>query len=1229
MKKLLIVIFFSAGIQIGIAQQKVTYSDTFDYSTSYCSGDSQFDNWGSFRSSLDTTNDRFMSITIKGTYDMVGKTCTDKYATRQIADALYNGTNTVIACDGLNWQIGNCYDYNCGSYSEAIELTLNQYTCNCGISYSIRPCVSSPNWGGINTEICQWYYQNANQRMIAEVLKIYGTDDIAISSLGELQDCINTQKLKFNVINLGTNSVSNYYIGYSINGTVQTPIYVNTALPSEEMALTLSPNYTFAANSSYSIKVWTYSPNGTSDSYIDNDTIYLNYNHTGSPSLPTAPNILICGKAIVKLSASGNASDSLLWYDVPTAGSIKGLGENFYTPFLTRTDTFYVEANRFKSTEKQFGTTFHNYTMISYDPNEFNGGMFNIEPISLIKVNGFKVQSLFNNPTPHYRVYVIEGGYNGYETDASAWTNIFDADLSTGATINTIPVDIVLEPGKKYGFYITTDPVSGEDIWVNYGNSSYTNADFKLTSDNFIYGLFGANGVYTPWSLDVECLYSTTCPSPSRKPVIVTISPKPSGAELITGSPFNGKYDLGFITSPDIVEVGNTITYEMSEPTNYYNTSYGINWEVTNVSVTNELGSAVSNSLYTFVNPDTGTGANAKFTLTPNSSVLDSNVFVKITYRDLGPFFCDTTITRIIHVASTPKPNFKFPSSICAGEGVLFENISTIHSGYMTYKWFFTANDSSDNKEPVYVFDNYGVYNVKLRATSKPYNIVKDTIIVVTVNEIPKVKFKVLNACEGNGVKFLNQTTVNVGTLNYIWNFGDYSALSTATNPTHPYAIAGGYKVTLEANSGGCIGQLTKNAYQFSKPIAKFTAPTAPVCSNVKAEFINNSSIALGEMGALWQFGDGNLSTDINITHLYASAAIYPVKLKMVSEFGCEDSMTKNVVIKPAPKVDFTPDKLCDLSPTIFKNNSTEFPGVNSAYTWTFDDATIQNTKNATKTWTGIGVKNINLKSVLTNGCSDNISKDVTVLLQAKANFEVRDICSGDFAVFSNKTQFSQGIPKYYWNFGDGSSLEFDYNPKHKYSNTSTNTFPVELVAEIVGGCNDTIKKFITVTEIPNCTFNTKSYFIASGLGYKFSPIISSNATYDWTFGEGGYSNQTSPIYMYLYDGNFKVKLVSTNAGGCKCESTQVLSVFPSSINSAKISGVDIYPNPANTSFNIKVNNQNITTIQLINSLGQIMFNSDFVESTKINTENLASGIYTLQIKNNGVNEIVKIIVTH
>ena len=116
---------------------------------------------------------------------------------------------------------------------------------------------------------------------------------------------------------------------------------------------------------------------------------------------------------------------------------------------------------------------------------------------------------------------------------------------------------------------------------------------------------------------------------------------------------------------------------------------------------------------------------------------------------------------------------------------------------------------------------------------------------------------------------------------------------------------------------------------------------------------------------------------------------------------------------------------------------------------------------------------------------------------------------------------------------------------------------------------------------------------------------------------------------MYLYDGNFKVKLVSTNVGGCKCESTQVLSVFPSSINSAKISGVDIYPNPANTSFNIKVNNQNITTIQLINSLGQIMYNSNFVESTKINTENLASGIYTLQIKNNGVNEIVKIIVTH
>ncbi len=1210
------------------AQQKIVYNDTFDYYTSYCPGDPQYDNWGTFRGSLDTTVDRFMSITMKGTYDMVGKTCADKYAVRQIADALYYGYDATISCNGLDWKVGTgCSNYNCGNSSEYIELTVNQYTCNCGNSYTIRPCYTTANWGGINTETCQEYYQNANQRMIAEVLRIYGNDNIGISKMNTIQDCINTQSLSFNVLNFGTNSVSNYYIGYSINGTNQTPIYVTTALNSEEEVNLLTANYTFSPNAAYDIKVWTYSPNGVADGDVSNDTAYVNYTHTGSPAVPTASNFVNCGNGRVDISASGASADTLLWYSVPTAGSILGKGTNFYTPFLTRTDTFYVEANRFKSTEVQFGTTFHNWSMISYDPNQYNGGMFNIDPNKLIKINGFKVQSLFGNTTPRYRVYVREGGYNGYETNASAWKIIFDADLTNGQTINTIPVEYTLEPGIKYGFYITTDPLSGEDIWVNYGNSSYSNSDITLSSDNFIYGLFGSNGVYTPYSLDVECLYSITCASSSRKPVIVTINPKPSGSILAQGVTYEGQYRLGEITKPDITEVGNTVQYELTPPTGYTNSDYNSTWAINSVTLNHIGGSAVDPTSFSFTNPSGS--QNGVLNIVPDASSLDSTIVVKIQYQDLGPYFCDTTVTRLIIVAPTPKPNFKFPKSVCTGDDVLFENLSTIHSGNMTYKWYFSANDSSDIFEPVSSFPTFGSYNVKLVVTSFPYGIVEDTTIVVNVSDIPNVKFKVLNACEGAAVRFLNQTTVNSGSLSYTWDFGDNSATSSATNPTHIYTVPNGYRVTLSANSGGCIGELTKNAYEFSRPVAKFDAPTTPVCNNLPAVLTNQSTLLQGLMGSLWTLGDGNLSTENNVSHLYMNTGSYNVKLKMVSEFGCEDSIVKTVVIKPSPMLNFTTDKLCNLTTTNFINNSPEYAGVNSAYTWTFDDATTQNTKNAVKNWTNIGEQTVKLKSVLTNGCQAEITKTFNVLLQAKADFTVSDICSNETALFTNKTKVSQGSPVYSWNFGDASPLVSDFNPKHQYTNLATNTFTVELVAKVVGGCNDTIRKLLTVTQIPNCNFNIKPYFLPNNLGFKFEPAITSNSTYFWTFGEGGNSTDISPIYQYLYTGSFNVKLISTNSGGCKCEQIIKLNAIQSSIKDINTANIQVSPNPANTSFKIQLNNQNITIAKMYNALGQLISTNTFTDNTEIDTKELSSGIYTLIILNNNVNVSTKIVVNH
>ena len=55
--------------------------------------------------------------------------------------------------------------------------------------------------------------------------------------------------------------------------------------------------------------------------------------------------------------------------------------------------------------------------------------------------------------------------------------------------------------------------------------------------------------------------------------------------------------------------------------------------------------------------------------------------------------------------------------------------------------------------------------------------------------------------CEGQSVLFTDNSVGNPNTWG--WNFGDGGS-STAQNPTHTYASAGVYTVTLTASNGAC-----------------------------------------------------------------------------------------------------------------------------------------------------------------------------------------------------------------------------------------------------------------------------------------------------------------------------------------------------------------------------------------------------------------------------------------
>jgi hypothetical protein len=81
----------------------------------------------------------FNSITMKGSNDNVGLTCTGMGA-NTLCQALKNGTTATVNCNNTTWSVGNC---------TGIELTASGPFCNCTSTYAVRPCINNLNWGGI------------------------------------------------------------------------------------------------------------------------------------------------------------------------------------------------------------------------------------------------------------------------------------------------------------------------------------------------------------------------------------------------------------------------------------------------------------------------------------------------------------------------------------------------------------------------------------------------------------------------------------------------------------------------------------------------------------------------------------------------------------------------------------------------------------------------------------------------------------------------------------------------------------------------------------------------------------------------------------------------------------------------------------------------------------------------------------------------------------------------
>ena len=522
---------------------------------------------------------------------------------------------------------------------------------------------------------------------------------------------------------------------------------------------------------------------------------------------------------------------------------------------------------------------------------------------------------------------------------------------------------------------------------------------------------------------------------------------------------------------------------------------------------------------------------------------------------------CSDTITNIVNVFDAPVSLFSF-SNNCSADSIQFTNTSQSPTMGSTAGWSWKYGDGSLLNtavwSPAHLYTASGNFTVTLITYSSNLGCTDTLKDTVTVFPMPIANFGFTDVCLNTPMSLYDMSFVASGSIvGWVWDFGDGTPQNTTQLPMHTYSNPGTYVVSLIVTSNnGCKDTIAKSVVIHPLPFAQFS--TANVCDGISVQFTDSSIIGSPDViqSWAWDFGD-NTPIDNNQTasHLYSIAASYAVKLLVISDFGCADSITKTLIIHPNPVVNFTNTSVCNTTATQFSDSSTTALGTMSTWSWDFGDGSLlNNTASPSRLYVNAGIYNVTLIANNSIGCGDTITKPVQVYFNPIAGFSTSNVCFGDSMQFLNisTVDTSTTIADYLWVFGDTGPTSSLQSPGHYYS--AAGTYTVTLVTTTIDGCSNAASVSVKTFDPPTALFTVNNTCLSDSAVFtntSLNPVMGSIASWYWDFGDGSPSLtltgfQTLLGVLYAAPGNYTVTLVtySTNLA-CSDTLKDTITVFP------------------------------------------------------------------------------------
>jgi PKD repeat protein len=185
------------------------------------------------------------------------------------------------------------------------------------------------------------------------------------------------------------------------------------------------------------------------------------------------------------------------------------------------------------------------------------------------------------------------------------------------------------------------------------------------------------------------------------------------------------------------------------------------------------------------------------------------------TYQEPGQYTVSLAVTnacgtqvvsQVIVVGQAPQANFSLSQpEACAPALIQFSDVST--GLYSTRVWSFPGGSPATDTaaQPLVLYINPGSYAVSLQLQGPQGSSTLSLPAALLIRPYPIPSFTYQQ--NANTVSFSNQSQ---NAISYTWLFGD-GAVSQAVSPSHTYAQAGTYAVTLNAQTPFCASAYTVN----------------------------------------------------------------------------------------------------------------------------------------------------------------------------------------------------------------------------------------------------------------------------------------------------------------------------------------------------------------------------------------------------------------------------------